>query len=237
MKRLIWIAAAGIALVGAGIAVAHGSFGKSVKQVSATFNTTTASNVRTTSCTASDGTYTTSSGRYTGAVASAEPTLNGNATIDATSVLNTTTGNGVVSGHIRIDASAGGHTDASFDAVYTNGQIAGLAEGHGGPGGNGLVANLSAAFSATGGFQGGKLGGGSGGGNAVLVSGGSCQPTPPPRPETVEAHGAITQVTSTSITVAGVTCTVPTNLQPAVASLHQNDRVVIRCTVAGGTNT
>ena len=84
MRRLIWIAAAGLALLGAGIAVAHEGHANSIAPVSATFTATTASNVHTDTCTGTDGTYTTTRGRWSGAV-SGDTTnnLNGNATIDA----------------------------------------------------------------------------------------------------------------------------------------------------------
>ena len=70
MRRLILITAAGLALLGAGIAVAHEGGSKSVKQVAATFTATTGSNVQTSTCTGSDNvTYTTTRGRWTGTAA------------------------------------------------------------------------------------------------------------------------------------------------------------------------
>src|SRR5579872_3951159 len=99
MRRLITIVAV-LVFVGAGIAVAHENDGKSIKQVSATFTATTASNVRTDTCTATDGTYTTTRGDYTGTATSTDPTLNGNASVDAESVVNTTTGYGTVDGKL-----------------------------------------------------------------------------------------------------------------------------------------
>ena len=82
MRRLIWIAATVLVLVGAGIAVAHDNNGKSIKQVSAAFTAGTASNVRTDTCTAADGTYASSRGDYTGTATSTEPTLNGKASVE-----------------------------------------------------------------------------------------------------------------------------------------------------------
>jgi hypothetical protein len=244
MRRLIWIAATVTVLVGAGIAVAHENNGKSIKQVSATFAATTASNVRTDTCTATDGTYVSTRGDYTGTATSTELTLSGNATVSAESVINTTTGYGIVDGRISIDTADGHHTDAEFDAVYTNGHIAGLAEGHGHDSAtwNQLVANLSADYSATGGgFANGKLGG-TAGGDAVLVSSGSgCQSSSSSKPETIDVRGAVTAfapaTAPTSITAAGVSCVVPTTLAATVAALHIGDRVELQCTVAGGVNT
>ena len=98
------------------------------------------------------------------------------------------------------------------------------------------MANLSADWSAAGGFANGKLGGTSGG-DAVELSSGGCKPSDSSKPETVDVHGAVTAVSSSSVSAAGVTCTVPTTLQSTVASLHVGDRVELRCTASGGTNT
>ena len=116
MRRLIWIAASVVVLVGAGIAIAHGDNGKSIKQVSATFAATTASNLRTNTCTATDGTYETTRADYTGNAISTEPTLNGTASVSAKSVINTTTGFGTVNGRLRIDTADGKHTVATLIA-------------------------------------------------------------------------------------------------------------------------
>jgi len=235
MRRLIWIAAGVVVLVGAGIAIAHGDNGKSIKQVSATFAATTASNLRTNTCTATDGTYETTRANYTGTATSTESTLNGTASVSAKSVINTTTGFGTVNGKLRIDTADGKHTVAEFDAVFSHGHIAGLAEGGGSEHSwNKLVANLSADYSAAGGFANGKLGGTTGG-DAVLVSSGGCKPASSSKPDTIEVHGTITAVSATSITAAGVTCAVPTTI--STSALHIGDRVELKCTVSGGTNT
>src|SRR4249920_358371 len=109
MRRLIWIAATSLALIGAGIAVAHEGQGKSVKQVAATFTATTAGDVRTSTCTDSSNViYTTTRGRWTGTTAG-DPTLTGNATLDAEFLVNSS-GDGIVSGRLRIDGA--NHTSA-----------------------------------------------------------------------------------------------------------------------------
>lgn len=238
MRRLMLTAASVLALVGAGIAVAHGVQSKSVKQVSATFTAATAGNVRTQTCTGSDGSYAKTDGTWTGASTSSEPTLNGNATISADAIVNTTTGNGTVSGRIRIDTSDGHHTSATFDSVLDNNtHIVGLAEGRNDDQGSKLLANLSANWSASGGFSNGKLGGPADGGYAVLVAQGGCQPQPAPKPETINVHGAITAVSSTSISAAGVTCVVPSTLSSTVGSLQVGNRVDMTCEAANGTST
>src|SRR5262249_30027651 len=95
---------------------------------------------------------------------------------------------------------------------------------------------------AAGGFGNGKIGGAANG-DAVLITPGGCHPPkapPPPKPERVKASGAITAVPTASpgsITVAGVTCGVPANLQNDVSKLKVGDVVTIECDVANGTST
>lgn len=237
MRKLVWITAAIVALAGTGMAVARGLDSKSVKPVSATFTATTASVVRTATCTGADGTYATTKATYTGTASSSESSLNGPVTIDARSLINTTTNVGTLSGKLRFGSGEG--NDTHFDAVYSNGNIAGLAQGHTRDPGGRLLANLSAAFSATGGFTNGKLGGGTSGGDAVEVLRGGCEPTPAPKPDTIKVHGAVSAVSATSITAAGVTCSIPASLQASVAglALAAGSQVEMTCTPSGGTNT
>ena len=240
MRRLILIIAAGLALLGAGIAVAHEGGSKSVKQVAATFSAATGSNVQTSTCTGSDNvTYTTTRGRWTGGPATTtlpagDTSLNGNVTIDALLIVNSA-GDGYVTGKLRIDGA--NHTSAWFEGVISGGShIAGLAEGRGSAPWSRLVGNFSADWSAAGGFQNGKLGGGTAGGNAVVLTSGGCKPPRPPKAETIELHGNVT-INGNVVTVAGVNCTVPANLTSDVAKFKNGDRVEIKCTSAGGTNT
>jgi len=239
MRRLIMITAAGLALLGAGIAVAHEGGSKSVKQVAATLTATTGSNVQTSTCTGSDNvTYTTTRGRWTGTAATTLPagdtSLTGNATIDAQVIVNSA-GDGFVTGKLRIDGA--NHTSAGFEGVISGGShIAGLAEGRGSAPWSQLVANFSADWSSAGGFTNGKLGGGTAGGNAVVLTSGGCKPPRPPKPETIDLHGNVT-INGSVVTVAGVNCTVPSNLSNDVAKFKNGDRVEIRCTSSAGTNT
>jgi hypothetical protein len=229
MRRLTWIAVAALALLGAGIAVAHEGHTNSIKQVSATFAATTASGVHTDTCTGTDGTYTTTRGRWTGAVSNAtDASLNGNATIDAQIVSGPN--GGTVAGLLRIAGSD--HTSAGFEAVIdTSGNFAGLATGHGSASWNRLIGNISGNWSSGGGFTGGKIGGPTSGGIAVLLTRGGCQGQ---KPETVEAKGALT-IGSGTVTVAGVTCTVPSTI--SLGNFSANEQVEIKCTSSGGTNT
>lgn len=239
MRRATWIIATAVALVATGVALAHGFDARSVKAVSATFTATTASNLRTQTCTGADGTYVSTRGTYSG-TAAGDPTLAGPVTIDASSLINTTTKVGTVSGFISVDI-AGDHNDVSapFSAVYSNGTIAGLASGRAGDAQ--LVANVAAAFNATAGFTSGMLGGGTSGGTAVELAHGSCQPVQPPRPDKIRVHGTVTAVTAGptgSITAAGVTCIAGTGSPVnALGNVHVGDRVEMSCLASGGTNT
>ena len=110
MRRKILALVAGLMLVGAGVAVAHGFDSKAVKQVSATFTATTVSNLRTSTCTGADGSYAKSVANYSGTAVSSEPSLNGATRIEAASFVNTTTGVGTVWGNARIDTADGRRT-------------------------------------------------------------------------------------------------------------------------------
>lgn len=237
MKRTFMVAAAGLAAVGAaGIAVADGIDGaQSARSVAGAFSTGSPSQFRTRSCTTADGkTLVATQGVYTGG-ATGDADFTGPITLRAHSLINSTDGVGVVSGTLRIKVAAGGDTVAHFESVYSGGQIAGLASGHAQDRHAKLLSNLSASFDSTssGGFGGGKLGGTTGGG-AVELGPGRCEPSKTVK-ETSEARGIVTTAAST-ITVAGLTCTVPASLQAKVSGLL-NAHAEIRCSLIGGANT
>jgi hypothetical protein len=236
MKRTLAIAtAAAAALVSAGMAVAHGvDGGKSVKAVSGTFTATTASRVTQRTCTTSDNkTIVVTDGTYSG-TASGDPDLTGPVTLHARSTINTTDNVGVVTGSLRIDFSDR-DTAAEFTGVYSGGQLGGLAVGRVHSPSAQLVANLSAGFSATGGFTSGKLGGAAGGA-AVETTPANCQSTKTVQ-ERSQASGTVSAVSSTSITVAGLTCAVPASLQAKLTGITVNSRAEIHCQLVSGTNT
>jgi hypothetical protein len=235
---MMLVTVAAFLLVGAGVAVGHGFDSKAVKQVSATFTASTVGNLRTATCAGTDGTYAKSHASYGGSFVSSEPSLNGNARIEASSFVNTTTGVGTVWGEIRID-TGDRRTRASFEGVLAGGTLVGLAEGRTRVDRDGakLLANLSASFTAAGGFTNGKLGGATAPGEAILITHGRCHAPKEPKPERVKARGAITTVSPTSIAAAGVTCTVPSNLQSEVGKLKTGDIVTIECDVAAGAGT
>jgi hypothetical protein len=186
MRKFLIVAVGVLALTTTGLAVAKGLKGtKSMKAVAGTFTATTASHVDTKTCTTSDGkTIVASHGRYTGTSAG-DPDLTGPVTLDVHSVVNTTDDVGVVEGKLKVDVASGKDTNAHFQAVYDHGTLAGLARGHAHDPGVQLLANLSAGFTAAGGFTDGKLGG-SAGGSAVEFGPGKCEPVKAPKAEKPE---------------------------------------------------
>jgi hypothetical protein len=240
MRKLIFVAAGLVMLSATGLAVARGlDDAKSVKSVAGTFTAATVANSQTRSCTTADGkTVTSTNAIYTG-TASGDPDLTGAVTLQVRSTINATDGLGVVSGKLKIAAS-GGDTVAQLNAVYDHGAIAGVASGHAATSHVALLGNLSASFSATSGFSSGKIGGGTAGGSAVELGPGKCAPSKPGKPivETSEAHGSVSALSSTSITVGGLTCTIPSTLADKVSStVKLNDRAEIKCSLVSGVNT
>jgi hypothetical protein len=141
-----------------------------------------------------------------------------------------------VNGAFRIDVS-GRDTTGAFSTVYDNGGIAGLATGRAHSPGARIVGNLSATFDPATGFTGAKLGGGTSGGSAVELGTGSCKPSNT-HPEHSAARGAISALSTASVTVAGLTCNLPSNKSADInAKFKTGDNVEIRCDFANGANT
>jgi hypothetical protein len=237
MRKLTFAAVVLIALVATSYAVANGIEGaKSAKAVAGTFSATgTSTSSRT--CTTTDGkTIVVTDGKYTG-VAAGDADLTGPITLRARSVVNTTDNVGTVDGRLSIDVADGKNTEAKYSAVYDKGAIAGLATGKAHQPNSKLIANLSATFSAASGFTDGKLGGGTTGGSAVELGAGSCKSSKTTS-EKSEAHGLVSALSTTSITVAGLTCTIPADKSADVnAKLKTGDTAEIRCSLVSGTNT
>jgi hypothetical protein len=236
MRKMTFAAVVLVALVATSFAVAHGIEGaKSAKAVAATF-TATGSTTSTRTCTTTDGkTIVVTDGKYTGAAAG-DPDLTGAITLRARSIINTTDNVGVVDGRLAI-AATGKNTEASYSAVYDHGTIAGFAAGKSHESNTKLVANLSATFSATSGFTGGKLGGGTAGGSAVQLSTGGCKSSDSSSEKSL-ARGTISALSTSSITVAGLTCAIPSAMSADVnAKFKTNDTVTISCSLVSGANT
>jgi hypothetical protein len=241
MRKLTYAAAVLVALMVTGIAVANGIEGaKNAAKVAGTFSAT-GSSTSTRTCTTTDGkTLVVTDGQYTGA-ATGDADLTGAITLRARSVINTTDNVGLVTGTLSIAQASGADTRAMYSAVYDGGNIAGLASGRGFGHDHGssaqLVGNLSAGFSATTGFTNGKIGGGTAGGSAVEVGGTSCSPSGTTT-ESSSARGTISALSTTSITVAGLTCAIPSANSADVNSKYKvGDTVSIKCTLQSSVNT
>ena len=237
MRKLTFVAVVLVALVASSYAVAHGIEGaKSAKAVAGTFSATGTSTSSKT-CTTTDGkSIVVTDGKYTG-VAAGDADLTGPITLRARSVVNTTDNVGTDDGRFSIDVAGDKDTSGSYSAVYDKGAISGLAAGKAHQSNSKLIANLSATFSAASGFTGGKLGGGTAGGAAVELSSGGCKSTRTTS-EKSEAHGLVSAVSATSITVAGLTCAVPADLSADVtAKLKAGDTAEIKCSLVSGANT
>jgi hypothetical protein len=232
MKRFVLVAAGMLAFAGAGIAASGVFAAKSVKSVTGTFTATTVSGLHSTTCTNSDGTFVDSRATYSGLAVSTEPSLNGPIRLDVHSVVNTTKDLGTASGRLTIDTSSVKNTVARLQAVYSGGSVAGLAGGHTEEPATLLLANLSAGFSATGGFTGGKLGA-STGGAAIEGTLGPCTPKAANKPQTVEVHGTVSALSSTRVTAGGVTCSIPANHHVS-SNIAVNSQVEMRCTLVNG---
>jgi CHRD domain len=161
---------AAAALIAAGIAAAHSQWTQSTQAAAADFTATTVSQSRSNTCTGSDGTYQDTTATYTGTSTSSSSQLNGSLQIRAHSVVNTTENLGWLDGSFRVQNGI----NASFHAAIANGNLVGLATAGSSHNSGKLVASLSSAFTAAGGFTGGKLGSGSANGAGVFFSQGSC---------------------------------------------------------------
>jgi len=217
------------ALSVAAVAVADSIGTKAVKPVSATLTATTVLGSKTRSFTTPDGQLTATALDLSGNATSSEPALNGPARLRLATVVDTGKGAGAVEGNLRIDTSAGRDTIARFDGVYLSGKVHGLLRGSAERPFQRLLANLSGdlALGSTPGLSNGKIGGTDAGGGAVLVQPGRCPAKA--AEERVEATGTVSAVSSTSITVAGVTCSVPSSLAERVGKLKPGDRAEITC--------
>jgi hypothetical protein len=237
MRKLTFAAVVLVALVETSYAVSNGNeVANSAKAVAGTISAIGTSTSSKT-CTTTDGkTIVVTDGKYTG-VAAGDADLTGPITLRARSVVNTTDNVGTVDGRFSIDVANGKNTDGTYSAVYDKGAIAGLASGKAHQSNSKLLANLSATFSAASGFTGGKLGGATAGGSAVELAAGSCK-SAKTTSEKSEAHGAVTALSTTSITVAAVTCVIPADKSADVnAKLKVGDTAEIHCSLVSGTNT
>lgn len=236
MRKLVLTMAGLAALATTSVAVANGIEGaKTARAVAATFSAS-AGTITTRTCTTTDGkSISVTDGKYTG-VSGGDADLAGPITLRTRSVINTTDKVGIVRGAFRI-AVSGRDTTGAFATVFDNGAIAGLATGRARTPGARIVGNLSATFDPSTGFTDGKIGGGTNGGSAVELGTGFCRPAKT-HPEHSEARGAISALSTASITVAGLQCMLPAVQSADInAKFKTGDRVEIRCAFANGQNT
>jgi hypothetical protein len=239
MRRFISLAVPSVvvALAAAAVAIAEGGGATSTQAVTATFSAAPSSDVKTVSCTASDGTYALTHGMYTGTASGSTADLSGPVTIRAHAVINTSKDLGWVRGELRIGPTNGQGSFAHFDAVYASGKLAGVLSGHVRDPHDKLLANLSASFSQSAGFGSGAIGNTSGGA-ARGSHRGACERAKPPTPSEPkplrQAAGSVAIVSSGSITVGDLTCAVGSSLAADVAKLTVGARAKILCAYLDG---
>jgi hypothetical protein len=240
MHRILAIATVCVAVLAlAGVGAAH-LIEDGTQQVSATFTAARErADVRT--CTGADGVYEIVNGRYAGTSASSQPVLNGPIVLTVRSIYNTTERIGWIRGSLRISGTdhavrarlVGTLTQGASDTRLVDGFVDGPAGGHSAA----LLGNVTAAFTASGGFSAGKIG--EGGPNLALLAGRVCKP-PTSR---IEVKGRITALTSSSITIQRkngsglVTCQIRPNVSPSTQRLRVGDTVEAVCGLVDGSMT
>jgi hypothetical protein len=247
MRRALALGTLGLsALAMAGVAVATLGF-SGTQTVTATFSAAR-DRAETKTCTGSDGTYEIVKGRYTGEADSSVSALDGPLTLNVTSVYNTTEKVGWMTASVRV--RRGG---ASDDRDFT-GRLTGTLTGGSGDTrvldgfatgrilGNyaDVIGNVTASFTAAGGFTGGRLG--EGGANVALMVGRSCV-KPGPAAVQLVVKGTIESLSSTSISVrprdgSGTqTCAVKPGTSPSTSRFETGDSVEMRCGLVSGAMT
>jgi hypothetical protein len=189
-RRALLAGAALVALAAAGLAIA-GPGPASTSQVSASFyaNTLVKSHAQTCTGTNNDS-YQVTDATFTGTAASTDTHLAGPLTIHVRSIYDATTNLGSLTADVHVGsppppgpppAPPAQTFHGHLTAVNVNGTVQGYLTGHENGGGD-VQGNLTATFSATGGFSSsttpGQFGAGSGADSAIVTSGG-CKPTPP----------------------------------------------------------
>ncbi len=183
MRKLTWVVAAAlVALVVAGAAVAHERrSGTGIKAVAAHFTATPTSKTETRTCTEpgqGGAVWHLTKGLYTG---TSTGDLAGAITVRTQSTINTATGLGYTKGKVELRDAASGKLVAKADlqAVNTqNGVLNGFLRGRTTDGL--LLANFTATFAADGSSLSGDVGAQTSGPNSAIVYGGlpSCTLSP-----------------------------------------------------------
>lgn len=246
MRRpLIVGCVAGAALIAASAAVAHLTL-NGTETVAATF-TAPRDRAATRTCSGPDGVYELAGGRYEGEADSSTPALDGRIRLDVTTIYNTTERIGRIAGNVRINRSGSGSGDfrgrlvgtltaGAGDTRVVDGFVSGRVGGHVAD----LFGNVTASFTAAGGFTAGKIG--EGGANMALLVGRVCTGTPPIAVRLV-VTGSIVALSDTSITVnphdgsASQTCAIRDGTSPSTRRFEVGDRVEVRCGLVEGVMT
>jgi hypothetical protein len=190
-RKAVLATAAVFALAVASLALA-GPGPASTSAVSASFYANTLVRSHAQTCTgANNDSYQVTDAVFTGTAASTDSHLNGAATIHVRSVYDATTNLGSIDADVHIGTSTAPPSQfhGHLEAVNVNGTVQGYLTGNE-SGGTHVQGNVTATFSATGGFSSSTtqatFGSGSGADTAIATSGG-CHPTPagPPSPPKV----------------------------------------------------
>jgi len=164
------------ALATAGIAIAKAAKVGAVNSTSATFNAATVAHEVQQTCTVTGSTdsYQFTRATYTGTATSSDARLNGPITIQAVSLVDTTTGAGGLVGAYRITGANNAGSAGKIEAAISSGQATGAIRGHvANPGGQ-LFASFGSGFTGNGGFSNALVGSGSSNGAGVVLSQGAC---------------------------------------------------------------
>jgi len=241
MRRSLALATAAVAtLAPAGVALAHLTLG-GTQSAAATFSAARQrADIRT--CTGPDGTYEIVKGQYEGQAVSTQSALNGPIALKVSTVYNKTEQIGWMTGLLQIRASdhgvqarlVGTLTQGPGDTRIVDGFVDGRAGGHGAN----VFGNVTASFTGTGGFTGGKIG--EGGANAALLAGRVCTDKPT---SSLDVEGQIEALTPSQITVrpkngsTPKTCQIRPGTSPSTRNLRVGDRVEMHCGLLEGAMT
>jgi hypothetical protein len=239
------VALAGAALVTAGVAVATLGF-SGTQTVTATF-TAARDRADVRACTGGDGTYEIVKGRYTGEADSSVAGLDGPLTLNVTSVYNTTEKVGWMTAAVKIRRGSGSD-DRDFTGKLTgtltgSGDtrvLDGFASGRIGGRYADVLGNVTASFTAAGGFTGGKLG--EGGANIAVMVGNACV-KPGPIAVRLVVKGTIESLSDTSISVkprdgsGSQACAIKAGISPSTSRFERGDGVEMRCGLVSGDMT
>ena len=258
MRRHLWLAlVAVLALAAAGLAVGALTE-KGIDAVAASFTAEATDASKTRTCTADGQTWRQTRGVYVG-TSTGDARLAGKITIRTQATVNVTTGYGYTQGQLVVRDDDGKlKAKANLTAVTTeggvlngflNGRVALAGEEDRSKHGGMLRANFTAELNAAGTSLSGQLGSGSGRNSAIVFNGTGCKKTSSPagaktrtkegekkRAEHKSARGEITAVSSTSITVGELTCSIRARLSERIARLELavGTRVRIACVAHAG---